>query len=59
VTERFDHLAKIILKSQNVSLSTEIFIPGNPELVSKEELVQLAREAVVHTVEKFSPSQKS
>ena len=42
VTEQFEKLAKVILKSQNVLETIMVLVKGNPENVSDEELVQIA-----------------
>lgn len=49
VTEQFEKLSKIIMKSQNVPGSIAIMVKGNPEYISPEEL-QLACEQVAQEV---------
>ncbi len=50
VTEQFEKLSKIIMKSQKVPESIAIMVSGNPEYISadalKETCEQVAREVI-------------
>ena len=49
VTEQFEKLSKIIMKSQNVPESIAVMVKGNPEYISAEAL-QAACEQVAEEV---------
>jgi len=54
VTEHFETLAKVVLKSQQVPDSVAILIPGNPETISDAELAHIAERLLDDAVHKLT-----
>jgi len=53
-TERFDVLARTVMKAQRVPGSIAVQIPGNPEFVSDDELVPLAADVTREVVARLT-----
>jgi hypothetical protein len=54
VTEQFIALASAVMRSNQLAESTIVMVPGNPEYVSKEELMRLADRALAQSVDKLT-----
>lgn len=46
MTEQFEGLAKVVLKSQQVPDSVAVLIRGNPELFSDDEIVRISEQVL-------------
>jgi hypothetical protein len=54
VTEQFETLAKVVLKSQQVPDSVAVLVSGNPETISDDELARVARQVLEQSVQKLT-----
>lgn len=54
VTEQFETLAKVVMKSQDVPESIAIMIKGNPESISDDELMKVADGVLKDAVERLT-----
>ena len=54
VSEQFEQLAKLIMKSRSVPDRIAILVKGNPEFISDEELGLLAQRVLAEALERFT-----
>ena len=54
VTEQFDKLSRIIMKSQNVPESIAIMVKGNPEYISKEALQSTCERVAEEVIDRLT-----
>ena len=54
VSEQFEKLAKLIIKSQRVPESIAIMIKGNPEYITDGELAEIADGVLLEAVKRFT-----
>ena len=54
VTEQFEKLSKIIMKSQNVPESIAIMVKGNPEYVKPEVLAAICERVAEEVIERLT-----
>ena len=54
VTEQFEALAKVVLKSQQVPDSVAVLVPGNPETISDDELARVSERVLDDAVHKLT-----
>ena len=50
VTEQFEGLAKVVLKSQQVPDCVAVLVRGNPEMFSDDEIADISRQVLADIV---------
>ncbi len=54
VTEQFEKLSRVIMKSQNVPASIAIMVKGNPEYISREALEVMSEKVLQEVIDRLT-----